>query len=88
LRRSPALRPAPQKTGLSLQFLSRRRFGCGFRYFRSIPCAAKERPLCHSLNGFIETQKQLPGDVALTTILFNHEHQLLHNGKDMKKPDG
>lgn len=36
-------------------------------------------------NEFIEGQKQLSGSAVLTTVFFNHEYQLVHNGKDIKK---
>jgi uncharacterized protein YegL len=36
-------------------------------------------------NEFIEEQKQLPGEALLTTVFFNHEYQLLHSGKDIRK---
>jgi uncharacterized protein YegL len=29
--------------------------------------------------------KKLPGEAVLTTVFFNHEYQLVHNGKDIKK---
>jgi hypothetical protein len=41
------LRAGHAKTGLSLQFLSPP--PAGFRYFRSIPCAAKKWHPCHFL---------------------------------------
>ncbi|GHU28547.1 hypothetical protein FACS1894172_10910 [Spirochaetia bacterium] len=36
-------------------------------------------------NEFIEEQKKLQGEAVLTTVFFNHEYQLVHNGKDIKK---
>lgn len=36
-------------------------------------------------NSFIEKQKQLEGEVRLTTVLFDHEYQLLHDNVDIRK---
>src|SRR3990167_9926770 len=35
-------------------------------------------------NAFLEEQKKLPGEAKLTLCLFDHEYQLIHNGKDIK----
>lgn len=34
-------------------------------------------------NAFLEEQKKLPGEVLLTLVLFDHEYQLIHNGKNI-----
>jgi len=36
-------------------------------------------------NSFIEKQKQEEGDAILTTILFDDQYEILHNGVDIKK---
>jgi len=36
-------------------------------------------------NSFVERQKELPGDVVLTTVLFNSSYELLHDRKPLKK---
>lgn len=35
-------------------------------------------------NSFIEKQKQEPGDALLTTVLFDDEYKILHNGVNLK----
>ena len=35
-------------------------------------------------NSFIETQKQEDGEALLTTILFDDQYEILHNGVDIK----
>lgn len=35
-------------------------------------------------NSYIEEQKKLPGDLKLTTVLFDDEYEVLHNGVDLK----
>lgn len=35
-------------------------------------------------NSFLEEQKKLPGEARLTLCLFDHEYQLIHNGRDIK----
>ena len=35
-------------------------------------------------NAFIESQKNEPGDAVLTTVLFDHEYTVLHNGVNLK----
>lgn len=36
-------------------------------------------------NSFIEKQKKLKGEVTLTTVLFDSNYELLHDGVDIKK---
>lgn len=38
-------------------------------------------------NSFIEKQKKLKGEVTLTTVLFDSDYRLLHDGVDIKKVD-
>lgn len=35
-------------------------------------------------NAFIEEQKNDPGETKLTTVLFDHEYELLHNGVNVR----
>jgi len=35
-------------------------------------------------NAFLEEQKGLPGEARLTLALFDHEYNLIHNGRDIK----
>ncbi|KKM01915.1 hypothetical protein LCGC14_1789700 [marine sediment metagenome] len=34
-------------------------------------------------NAFLEDQKKVPGEAKLTLVLFDHEYNLVHNGKDI-----
>jgi len=36
-------------------------------------------------NSFLEEQKKCPGDAKLTLVLFDHEYQLVHNGKNIQE---
>ena len=36
-------------------------------------------------NAFVEEQKKLPGEAKMTLVLFDHEYNLMYNGKDLKE---
>jgi uncharacterized protein YegL len=52
---------------------------------RSGSMSGLERDTIGGYNSFIKEQKKLEGKVYLTTVLFDHDYELLHDRVDIKK---